>query len=85
MPQISRFYGIVVFMNYREHPPAHLHARYGEQEVTIALDSGAVTGTMNRRSLRLLFQWMDIHEELLWENWRLARSEEPLKQIPPLP
>ncbi len=28
MPTLSRFYGIVIFMNYNDHPPPHFHARY---------------------------------------------------------
>jgi hypothetical protein len=35
MPVISRFYGIVVFINYNDHNPPHFHARYQEQEVIV--------------------------------------------------
>lgn len=38
MPEISRFFGIVIYMNFREHPPVHLHAVYGEFEALITLD-----------------------------------------------
>jgi len=37
MPEISRFFGIVIAMLHREHGPAHFHARYGDQEVTVRL------------------------------------------------
>lgn len=30
MPEISRFFGIVIAMYYNEHNPPHFHARYGE-------------------------------------------------------
>jgi hypothetical protein len=85
MPQISRFYGIVIFMNYRDHPPPHFHARYSDQEVTIEIESGQVNGVMSRRALRLIFEWMDLHEEELAANWELARDEQPLQEIAPLP
>lgn len=55
MPTISRFYGIVVFINYRDHAPPHFHARYGAQEVTIEIQTGTVTGKMSRRALNMLF------------------------------
>jgi hypothetical protein len=63
MPTISRFYCIVVFMNYREHPPPHFHARYGTQEVTIEIETGIVKGRMSRRALNLLFDWLDENRE----------------------
>ena len=56
MPEISRFYGIVVFMNYREHEPPHFHARYQEQEVSIEIKTGMMEGKMSKRALRMLFE-----------------------------
>jgi hypothetical protein len=53
MPTIARFYGIVVFMNYNEHAPPHFHARYQDQEVTIEIQTGIVTGKMSRRALQM--------------------------------
>ena len=84
MPTISRFYGIVIFMNYRDHPPPHFHARYGDQEVTIEIQSGLVTGKMARRALNMLFDWLDEHRDELLQNWERARKGEPLQQVPPL-
>jgi hypothetical protein len=84
MPTISRFYGIVIFMNYRDHPPPHFHARYGDQEVTIEIQSGLVTGKMARRALNMLFDWLDEHRDELLQNWERARKSEPLQQVPPL-
>ncbi len=56
MPETSRFYGIIVFMNYREHAPPHFHARYQEQEVSIEIKTGVVEGKMAKRALRMLFE-----------------------------
>lgn len=70
MPELSRFYGIVVFMNYNDHSPPHFHARYGGHEVTVELASGLVTGSMPRRALE--------------QNWQRARDRRPLLSIPPL-
>ena len=84
MPTISRFYGIVVFINYRDHAPPHFHARYGAQEVTIEIQTGIVTGKMSRRALNMLFDWLDLHRDELMDNWNRARNGEPLQEIPPL-
>ncbi len=84
MPEISRFYGIVIFMNYNDHTPPHFHARYQSQEVTIEIESGLVRGEMTKRALTLVFEWLEIHQAELIENWKRARSRQPLQEISPL-
>jgi hypothetical protein len=85
MPEICRFYGIIIFMNYNDHDPPHFHARYEDQEVTIEIKSGIVKGQMSKRALRMLFEWSEIYHGELMENWRLARERKPLQKILPLP
>jgi hypothetical protein len=41
MPEISRFFGIVISLNYNDHPPPHFHVR-AEQKAIVAIDSLAV-------------------------------------------
>lgn len=84
MPELSRFFGIVVFMNYNDHEPPHFHARYQDQEVTIEIGSGVVRGGMSKRALRMLFEWTDLHHPELVENWRRAKDRKPLLPIAPL-
>lgn len=85
MPELSRFYGIVVFMNYNDYDPPHFHVRYQEQEVTIEIQSGIVQGMMAKRALKLLFEWFEQHQQELADNWQRARGRGPLQRIPPLP
>ena len=84
MPEVSRFFGIVIFMNYNDHLPPHFHAKYQEQEVTIEIETGLVTGTMSKRALRMVFEWMESHQEELLRNWERARAREDLEKIAPL-
>lgn len=84
MPTLSRFYGIVIFMNYRDHDPPHFHARYQDQEVTIEIKTGIVTGRMSRRALRMLFIWLEEHQDELLDNWERARNHQSLNPIQPL-
>ncbi len=37
MPEVSRFYGIIIRLYYRDHPPTHFHAMYGEDEALIEI------------------------------------------------
>ncbi len=85
MPELSRFYGIVVFMVYADHRPAHFHARYGDDEVSVGLDAAMrVEGRFPRRALGLLLEWAQQHREALLANWEQASRREPLVPIPPL-
>lgn len=84
MPEISRFYGIVIFINYKDHMPPHFHARYEGNEVSIEIDTGKVTGTIPKRALAMIFEWMEFHRDKLLEDWNLARNKRQLNKIEPL-
>ncbi|MGE0192063.1 MAG: DUF4160 domain-containing protein [Planctomycetota bacterium] len=85
MPVISRFFGIVVRMYYRDHAPPHFHARYGEHEVVVQIDGLRVLGGgLPLRAYRMLIEWAALHGQELAEDWRLARAGEPLRPIAPL-
>ena len=42
MPEISRFFGIVIKIFYNDHGPPHFHAEYGEYEVLVEIETLAV-------------------------------------------
>lgn len=84
MPTISRFYGIVIFMNYNDHQPPHFHARYQDQEIIVEIESGTIEGRMSKRALGMVLEWLDLHQAELMEDWERARQRQPLKPIQPL-
>jgi hypothetical protein len=84
MPEISRFLGIVDYMNWADHPLPHFHARYGDYEVTVEIETGIVRGTFPKRAMRAVLEWLDLHQEELLVDWSLAQQRKPLKQIEPL-
>ncbi len=60
MPRISTFYGIVVTMYSSDHAPPHFHARYGEFEAQIVINTGEpLAGPLPIRALRLVREWTD--------------------------
>ncbi len=81
MPVISRFYGIAVFMNYREHEPPHFHVVYQDQEISVEIKTGIVEGKMSKRALRMVFEWAELHHDELLENWERVRTRKPLHKI----
>ena len=85
MPEISRFFGIIVAMYYDDHSPPHFHVRYGEYRAIVEIDRLALlAGGLPPRALGLVMEWATLHQEELGENWRRAREQAPLEQIPPL-
>jgi hypothetical protein len=84
MPIISRFFGIVIFMFWREHHPAHFHAKYGDDEIVVEIESGKVSGTMTKRALALVQEWRELHKEDLLREWELAEQKKALFPIKPL-
>jgi hypothetical protein len=88
MPELSRFLGIVVRMHYREHPPAHIHAQYGDYEVLVTIPGKGnvirVTGKFPPRARKLVLEWCRLHLSELRENWERSRRGELLLLIDPL-
>jgi hypothetical protein len=84
VPIISRFFGILVTMNYREHDPPHFHAWYSGHEGTIGIGDGEVQGELPRRIVALLLEWWNLHRDELAENWHRVRAGEQLLPIEPL-
>jgi hypothetical protein len=84
VPEISRFFGIIITINYREHGPPHFHAWYGGVDVTVRISDGSVTGQMQRRALALILEWWHLHRSELLEDWQLAQAGQPLRKIEPL-
>jgi hypothetical protein len=85
MPEISRFYGIVIKMFHNDHLPPHFHAEYGDDEMVVAIDTLAVIGGKLRpRATGLVMEWATAHQEELRRTWEQARSHQPLDRIAPL-
>lgn len=84
MPEISRFLGIVVFMNFSDHNPPHFHAMYGEYHIKVDIQSGIIEGKFPKRALTLLLEWHEKHKEELLQNWNAIMSDGKFNKIAPL-
>lgn len=86
MPELSRFYGIVIRMFFNDHPPPHIHAYYGSDEALLAIETLSLfAGRLPPRAMGLVVEWASLHQEELMEAWNRAQSLEPPGQIQPLP
>ncbi|MBI3004216.1 MAG: DUF4160 domain-containing protein [Ignavibacteriales bacterium] len=84
MPEVSRFLGIIIAMFYNEHAPPHFHAKYGDFEVTVTIETGVVSGEFPKRALSHVLEWLQLHKAELLKNWELAKLRKPLNKIDPL-
>ncbi len=85
MPEISRFFGIVIRMHFDDHNPPHFHAQYGEFDVEVAIRGLEVLrGELPSRAMGLTVEWATQHKEELLVDWELAATRKPLRRIEPL-
>ena len=83
MPEIARFYGIVIkmFFKPKEHEPSHIHALYGEYmgEFNIATLE-MIRGDLPQKARELVVEWLVLYQKELQEMW----DTQKLGKLPPL-
>ncbi|HZM05739.1 MAG TPA: DUF4160 domain-containing protein, partial [Candidatus Saccharimonadales bacterium] len=81
MPELSRFYGIIIRMFYGDHSPPHFHAAYQGSEIMVNINTLEIMeGDMSRRARVLILEWAELHRSELRRAWELAsRNQEPSK------
>lgn len=85
MPEISRFFGIIITMYYNDHAPPHFHVRYGSQKALISIENFTVLeGKLKPRAFGLVIEWASMHQAELMNDWELARQHAKLQKIQPL-
>jgi len=84
MPEISRFFGVVICMFWTDHNPPHFHAFYSGDEAQISLDGEVMRGRLPRRALSLVLEWLASRRHELADDWERARNRQPLLPIAPL-
>ena len=84
MPEICRFYGIIIQMFFKYYNPPHFHIVYGDYKAIMSIEDEIVEGFMPKRALKLVFEWLELHKQELIENWELAQNGELPNKIEPL-
>jgi Domain of unknown function (DUF4160) len=86
MPEVSRFYGIVIQIYFGDHPPPHFHAVYGGSVAKIEIDRlTIIDGRLPPRAMSLVTEWAKLHQAELREAFRRAANLQPPGKINPLP
>jgi hypothetical protein len=85
MPEISRFFGIIIRMFFDEHSPPHIHAEYQGHKAVFDFAGNITKGNLgSRTAAKLVREWIDLHVEDLQEDWGLAQEGRKIKKINPL-
>ena len=83
MPEISRFYGIVIkmFFKPKEHEPSHIHALYGEYIGEFNIKSlEMIQGDLPAKAQELVREWLSEHQDELQKMW----ENQIIEKLPPL-
>jgi len=88
MPVISMFYGVIVlmyFMDKKKHKLPHIHVQYQDNEAVISIPEGKLLeGSLPKSKIKLVHAWIEIHQDELMADWKLAIQGEPVFKIDPL-
>ena len=88
MPELSRFFGIIIRMYAEAGGPHHLrhfHAYYQDDVAVVGLDPvELIAGGLPRRQRRLVEAWAEVHQEELLADWRRLQEGQIPVPIAPL-
>ncbi len=85
MSELSRFFGIIIIMHYKEHNPPHFHIQYNEFTAVFDMEQEAVIeGFIPKKQIRLVLAWFEIHREELFKNWENGMNKKEFIKIEPL-
>ena len=81
MPEITRFYGIVIKLFFGDHPPPHFHAVYGEYVGVFNINTlEMIEGDLPKRAKQLVVEWAALNRNELNEMW----ISQEFRKLPPL-
>ena len=81
MPEVTRFYGIVVKFFFGDHPPPHFHAVYGEYNALFNIETvEMIEGDLPNRANKMVIEWATQYQNELLEMWQTQQ----FNKLPPL-
>ena len=88
MPSVSMFYGIVIYMFFKDnkqHKKPHIHAVYGDFKAVFDIeDAEILDGKFPPKETKYVQSWIFLRQKELMANWQLASNNEALYKIEPL-
>lgn len=81
MPEITRFYGIIIKLFFSDHPPPHFHVVYGEHNALFDIQTlMIIEGDLPNRATKMVVEWASLYQAELLEMWKT----QSFHKLPPL-
>jgi hypothetical protein len=81
MPEISRFYGLIIKMFFKDHAPPHIHVVYGEYNAVYDISALEMTeGDLPHKGQLLVKEWLSVYQNDLLDIW----NTQQFRKLPPL-
>ncbi len=85
MPEISRFFGIIIRMFHQEHNPSHFHEEFQGKKAVFDFQGNILRGDLgSKTAVKLVREWVDLRVAELETDWMLAIRGQEIKKIEPL-
>ncbi|MEI7796193.1 MAG: DUF4160 domain-containing protein [Methylococcaceae bacterium] len=81
MPEVTRFYGIIIKLFFGDHPPPHFHVVYGEYNALFNIETlEIIEGDLPNRASKMVIEWATRYQTELLEMWQTQQ----FNKLPPL-
>lgn len=81
MSAIDIIHGILIYMYGQDHNPPHLHVKDGGEWFIITIKDRMIYGRASSRTIRIINEYIDSHQERLLEIWDKAQRGEPIEKV----
>ena len=81
MPEICRFYGIIIYLYWKDHNPPHVHFHYGNYECSISVIDRVVDGQAPAKVIAKVNEWIGQNENDILAYGRRPNVEKRLENL----
>ena len=81
MGSIFVIQGILIYIYGFDHNPPHIHVRSGTDDFSITIKDRVIEGVARSKTVAIINQFMDEHENELMDLWEKAQNGETIKKI----
>ena len=81
MGSIFIIQGILIYIYAFDHNPPHIHVRSGTDNFSITIHDRVIEGKARSKSVKIINNFIDEHEEELMELWEKAQRGEKITKI----
>ena len=81
MSAIDIIHGILIYMYGQDHNPPHLHIKDGGNWFIITIKDRMIAGKASSKTIRIINEYIDEHENQLLELWNKAQRGETIEKV----